>query len=323
MAKASNVGLEQVFQDVRFGLRLLRREPGFAATTVLTLTLAIGATTAIFSVVDAVLLQPPPFPAPDRLVTLWQTDPNNGNRPAEPAPANFLDWREQATSFEQVAAIEPFSFDFTGDGAPEVFYASLVTEGFFDALGVGAAYGRTFLPDEGVLTLRERIECENEVDEANEHHIQLLESGENPAIALQSAEQTLDLVAALVHLPVVLPRVRPGLERWHDGCESQVQRQLARLVALVGAVHHQGQIGILRSHTGQELSAFRAVVGLARRKRERQCRSSIRGNQMNLGGPSAAGLADGLGAVFFGDYDSTYPRVPAWWTCRHLGKILP
>ena len=64
MAKASNVGLEQVFQDVRFGLRLLRREPGFAATTVLTLTLAIGATTAIFSVVDAVLLQPPPFPAP-------------------------------------------------------------------------------------------------------------------------------------------------------------------------------------------------------------------------------------------------------------------
>ena len=145
---SSGAALEQVVQDIRFGLRLLRREPGFAATTVLTLTLAIGATTTIFSVVDAVLLQPPPFSEPDRLVTLWQTDPNNGNRPAEPAPANFLDWREQATSFEQVAAIEPFSFDFTGDGAPEVFYASLVTEGFFDALGVGAAYGRTFLPDE-------------------------------------------------------------------------------------------------------------------------------------------------------------------------------
>ncbi len=144
----SGAALEQLVQDVRFGLRLLRREPGFAATTVLTLMLAIGATTTIFSVVDAVLLQPPPFPEPDRLVTLWQTDPNNGNRPTEPAPANFLDWRGQATSFEQVAAIEPFSFDFTGDGAPEVFYASLVTEGFFDALGVGAAYGRTFLPEE-------------------------------------------------------------------------------------------------------------------------------------------------------------------------------
>ncbi len=140
--------LEQLFGDVRFGLRLLRREPGFAATTVLTLTLAIGATTTIFSVVDAVLLQPPPFPEPDRLVTLWQTDPNNANRPVEPAPANFLDWREQATSFEQVAAVEPFSFDFTGDGAPEVFYASLVTEGFFEVLGAGAALGRTFLPEE-------------------------------------------------------------------------------------------------------------------------------------------------------------------------------
>ena len=99
----SGAALEQVVQDVRFGLRLLRREPGFAATTVLTLTLAIGATTTIFSVVDAVLLQlqPPPFPEPDRLVALWQTDPNNGNRPAEPAPANFLDWRERAASFEQ------------------------------------------------------------------------------------------------------------------------------------------------------------------------------------------------------------------------------
>ena len=140
--------LEQLFGDARFGLRLLRREPGFAATTVLTLTLAIGATTTIFSVVDAVLLQPPPFPKPDRLVTLWQTDPNNANRPVEPAPANFLDWREQATSFERVAAVEPFSFDFTGDGAPEVFYASLVTEGFFEVLGAGTALGRTFLPEE-------------------------------------------------------------------------------------------------------------------------------------------------------------------------------
>ena len=140
--------LEQVYRDVRFGLRTLRREPGFTATTILTLTLAIGATTTIFSVVDAVLLQPPPFPEPDRLVTLWQTDPDNGNRPAEPAPANFLDWREQATSFEYVAAVEPYSFDFTGAGDPELVYASLVTEGFFEALGAGAAYGRTFLPDE-------------------------------------------------------------------------------------------------------------------------------------------------------------------------------
>ena len=139
---------EQLRQDAGFGTRLLRREPGFAAATVLTLALAIGATTTIFSIVDAVLLQPPPFPEPERLVTLWQTDPRDGGRPVEPAPANFLDWREQATSFERVAAVEPFSFDHTGAGEPEVFYGSLVTEGFFETLGVGAARGRTFLPDE-------------------------------------------------------------------------------------------------------------------------------------------------------------------------------
>ena len=140
--------LGEAFGDLRYGLRLLRRSPGFAAAAVLTLTLAIGATATIFSLVDAVLIQPPPFPEPDRLVTLWQTDPENGDQPVAVAPATFLDWRAQARSFERVAAIEPYSLDFTGDGEPEVFYGSLVTEGFFEALGAGAAHGRTFLPEE-------------------------------------------------------------------------------------------------------------------------------------------------------------------------------
>ena len=103
------VGCPWVFEDGRFGLRLLRREPGIAATMVLTLALAIGATTTIFSVVDAVLLQQPPFSGAGI--------PNNGNRSVEPVPANLLDWRERVTSFERMAAIEPYSFDFTGDGA--------------------------------------------------------------------------------------------------------------------------------------------------------------------------------------------------------------
>ncbi len=154
--------LEHVLQDIRYVLRVLRRNPGFTATTVLTLTLAISATTATFSVVDAVLLQPPPFPDADRLVTLWETDPENGNQPAEPAPANFLDWREQTTSFEHVAALEPWSVDLTGADTPEVLYGWLVTEGFFETLGAGAAHGRTFLPDEyrpgsGVVVLTDGV----------------------------------------------------------------------------------------------------------------------------------------------------------------------
>ena len=150
LVRASRFGaaLAEGLLDVRYGLRLLRRSPGFAAAAVLTLTLAIGATTTIFSIVDAVLIQPPPFPDPERLVTLWQTDPKNDDRPAAVAPANFIDWRDRARSFVHLAGMEPWSFDFTGAGEPEVLYGSLVTEGFFEALGMGAAYGRTFLPHE-------------------------------------------------------------------------------------------------------------------------------------------------------------------------------
>ena len=149
-------------RDVRYGLRLLRRHAGFTAATVLTLTLAIGLTTAIFSVVDAVLLQPPSFSNPERLVTLWQTDPDNGNRPVPVGPGDFLDWRDRARSFERMAAIDPWSLDFTGAGEPEILTGSLVTEGFFEMLGVNAAHGRTFLPEEylpgsGVIVLTDGL----------------------------------------------------------------------------------------------------------------------------------------------------------------------
>ena len=154
--------LGEGLRDVRYGLRLLRRSPGFTAATVLTLTLSIGATTAIFSVVDAVLLQPPSFSDPDRLVTLWQTDPDTGNRPVAVGPADFLDWRDWVRSFERVAAIDPWSLDFTGGGEPEIFTGSLVTEGFFEMLGVNAAHGRTFLPEKylpgsGVIVLTDGL----------------------------------------------------------------------------------------------------------------------------------------------------------------------
>ena len=148
--RASRFGaaLGEGLRDVRYGLRLLRRHAGFTAATVLTLTLVIGATTAIFSVVDAVLLQPPGFPEPERLVTLWQTDPDDGNLPVEVSPSDFLDWRDRTRSFERIAAVEPWSLDFTGSGEPETFFGSLVTEGFVELLGANAVRGRTFLPEE-------------------------------------------------------------------------------------------------------------------------------------------------------------------------------
>ena len=127
----------------------------------------------------------------------------------------------------------------------------------------------------------------------------LVKAREDPAIALQAAEQALDLVAPLVQLPVVLPRVHAGRDRRHHRREPQIQRQLAGLVTLVGAVHHQRQRLVVRSPVREELAPFRRIVGLAGGKRERYCRMSIRGNQMNLGGPPAAGFADGLWGPFF------------------------
>lgn len=142
------VAAGQLLQDIRFGFRMLRRNPGFAVASVVTLALGIGSATTIFTVVDAVLLQPPPFSEPDGIVTVWQTDPESSNQPAAVAPANFLDWRAQATSFDRLASMDPTAVDFTGGDEPEVFLASYVSEGFFEALGVTAAHGRTFLPDE-------------------------------------------------------------------------------------------------------------------------------------------------------------------------------
>ena len=126
--------LEAGLRDVRHGLRLLRRHPGFTSAAVLTLTLSIGATTAIFSVVDAVLLQPPSFSDPERVVTLWQTDPDDGHRPVPVGPADFLDWRDRARSFERVAAMDPWSLDFTGAGEPEIT-GWLVTRGILRDAG--------------------------------------------------------------------------------------------------------------------------------------------------------------------------------------------
>ena len=122
---------EQVLQDVRHGLRLLVRNPGFTAATVVTLTVGSGQRPAFSRSSTPFSSSRRRSPEPGRLVPLWETDPTDGDRATEVAPANFLDWRAQATSFEEVAAIVPYSFDATGASEPEVLYASLVTEGFF------------------------------------------------------------------------------------------------------------------------------------------------------------------------------------------------
>ncbi len=136
-------------KDFAFALRVLRTSRGATLVALLALVLGIGANTAIFSVVNAVLLRPMPFRDPDRLVMVWEMSPRTSKRnPGN--PQNFGDWRARNRSFEKMAAYVPFqlTMSVTGDGAPEEVPANFATCDFFSILGVQPALGRDFLPEE-------------------------------------------------------------------------------------------------------------------------------------------------------------------------------
>jgi putative ABC transport system permease protein len=132
-----------MFNDVRLGLRLYSRHRGLALAAVASLALGIGANTAIFSVLNAVVLQPLPFQDPERLVIAWETADKSPTRWV--APANYLDWRREARSFASLAAFDGFSVNFTGRNEPERLRAAGASGEFFATLGTRAALGRTLL----------------------------------------------------------------------------------------------------------------------------------------------------------------------------------
>ncbi|MGA9770147.1 MAG: ABC transporter permease [Blastocatellia bacterium] len=140
--------MDTLFQDVRYGARMLLKSPAFTLVAVAALALGIGANTAIFSVINAVLLRPLPYEEVDRILTVWENDTKTGEKEDGASPANFLDWRDQNQVFAQLATAEPFGHTLTGSNEPERFRSWLVSEGFFDILKVAPLYGRTFLPEE-------------------------------------------------------------------------------------------------------------------------------------------------------------------------------
>ena len=135
------------WQDVRYGARVLLKSRGFTAASVLCLALGVGANTAIFSVVNAVLLRSLPVAEPDRLVALRQTHPSK-QPDAQVAPGNFVEWRRQNTVFSDVAAYRTVSYNLTGDGNPERLLAGRASSGMFTMLGVEPVVGRDFLMEE-------------------------------------------------------------------------------------------------------------------------------------------------------------------------------
>ena len=141
--------MRSLWQDVRFGVRMLGRSRGLTAIAILALALGIGANTAIFSVVNAVLVRPLPYPDPERLVWFWEVQPNLPRAPF--SAGDFLDFQAESQSFEQFAAMHRVNFTMTGRGAAERLPGMVVTPNFFTTLGVQPIVGRAFLPNEGAF----------------------------------------------------------------------------------------------------------------------------------------------------------------------------
>lgn len=140
--------MNSILQDVRYGVRSLLKRPGSTLVALITLALGIGVNTAIFSVVDSILLRPLPFEDSERLVSIWEQGLGQGINQNEVAPANFFDLRNQTRWFEAIGAHGPQDINLTGAGEPERLTGELVTANVLSILGVKPALGRTFLANE-------------------------------------------------------------------------------------------------------------------------------------------------------------------------------
>lgn len=138
--------IETLLKDFRYGLLLLKRDPGFAFVAISVMAIGIGANTAMFSLMDAVLLKPLPYPEPERMVRVWEAP--SPTRRNGISTLNFVDWKRLSTSFEALSATRGLNVALTGQGDPERLAGMLVSADYFEVFGVKAALGRTFLPGE-------------------------------------------------------------------------------------------------------------------------------------------------------------------------------
>ena len=145
----SGASLEAFWQDLRYGARMLAKSPGFALIAILTLALGIGANTAIFSVVNGVLLNPLPYPHPEQIVSLFTEMPNFKN--GSISYPNFEDWRRMNRSFSSIAAYRSTGFNLSGHGEREHLHGEMISAGFFEILGINPLLGRSFSADEDRL----------------------------------------------------------------------------------------------------------------------------------------------------------------------------
>jgi putative ABC transport system permease protein len=151
--KAKRIGIARAMisymQDLRYAIRLMLKSPGFTSVAIIALALGIGANTAIFSVVNSVLLRPLPYRDANRLAVVWETNMAQGWNRMGPSGPNYLDFRDQSKSFEDLALLEPGTGTVTGFGEPKQLPALRVTTNFLAVLGVKPMLGRDFSAAEG------------------------------------------------------------------------------------------------------------------------------------------------------------------------------
>ncbi|MBW8878543.1 MAG: ABC transporter permease [Acidobacteria bacterium] len=271
-------GLEHLARDLRFGARMLRKDPSFTAIAVLTLALGIGANTAIFSVVNAVLLRPLPFPQSERLVLIWATNAESGRTDDVASYPDFEAWRAGSKSFENMAAFTTRGMILAGGDQAEDVAAVQATPGFFETLKIQPALGRTFRPEESeagashVALLSDgawksrfagRVDVVGRTFRGNEETYTII--GVMPPGFKFSPNEVEQIYTPLVRDPSrghgflrVLGRLRPGTQTAAAQAEMDVitsrlakeypktnERVGARIVLLVTAMVGKGRTGLL------------------------------------------------------------------------------
>jgi hypothetical protein len=221
--------LDQCSQDTRYSIRNLGRAPGFTVVTILTLALGIGANTAIFSIVNAALLRPLPYPDANRLVSVFSLNPSLNSDLSPVAPGDFRDWREQATSFERLAAYAGGGGDisFWLEERPESINAARVTWDFFETMGIAPLLGRGFEQSVELVPA-------NSTSVVLSHRLWLSRFGGDRNIVGRQIKTPTGAATVVGVMPPAF-RFPPNAEVWVPiGCCGEIDRRATRYWRTVG-----------------------------------------------------------------------------------------
>jgi len=268
-----------MLRDLQYAARVLLKKPIFTAVAIITLALGIGANTAIFSVVNAVLLRPLPFKEPDRLAIVWERRANSGDANLPVSGHEFAAWSERAKSFEAITMLQPDGLNLTGRGDAANLTAAHVTSQFFNVLGVPPRLGRGFLPGEDesdakVVVIGEKLWNQRFGSDVNviNQNITLNDQSYTIVGVMPTLELMPDLLLPIdlrgevqkvgKHSHQVLARLKPGVSFQQAQTDvSQISRQLEQEFAQANAGHSVQVVPLHQDITGRAQLALFTLLG--------------------------------------------------------------